>query len=201
MARRDPFARLKQAPSNGAPAPIDLIPRPKKRTRRREWEKANPAQHYRVPADLHDRARAVRSAIVGLAQQYQATADDVASALMTAALTAVREGEIQLDFRPNPKGRKMAVEVVRGDGWSQSELPKPKPRKKASRPLILTYRWGEDVHKAITHIAAESPKGAVVVLLLEAALERVKAGKWGLRPRPVTAKQTVTVANSWKKQR
>ncbi len=201
MARRDPFARLKQTPSDGAPAPIDLIPRPKKRTRRREWEKANPAQHYRVPADLHARARAVRSAIVGLAQQYQATADDVASALMTAALAAVQDGEIQLDFRPNPKGRKMAVEVVRGDGWAQEGLPKPKPRKKPSRPLILTYRWGEDVHKSITHIAADSSKGAVVVLLLEEALERVKAGKWGLRPRPVTAKQTVTVANSRKKQR
>ena len=201
MARRDPFARLKQPDYEDAPAPIDLIPRPRARSRRREWEKANPAQHYRVPADLHDRARAVRAAIVGLAQKYQATADDVAGALITAALTAMREGEIQLDFRPNPKGRKMAVEIVRGDGWAQEDLPKPKPRKKASRPLILTYRWGEDVHKAITNIAAESPKGAVVVLLLEAALERVKAGKWGLRPRPATIKQTVTVANSRKKQR
>ena len=200
MARRDPFARLKQAPSDGAPAPIDLIPRPKKRTRRREWEAQNRPFVYRVPAGMVDRARAVRSAIVGLAQKYQSTADDVASALMAAALDAVREGEIQLDFRPNPKGRKMSVEVVRGDGWAQEDLPKPKPKKR-NKSLLLGYRWGQDTHKQITNLSQDAPVGAVVVLLLEAALKRVKTGKWGLRPRPVTVKQGVSVARSRKIQR
>ena len=199
MARRDPFAHLKQAPSNGAPAPIDLIPRPKKRTRRREWEKANPAHTYKIPVDFHDRAKAVREALLGLAQQYQSTVDDVARALMTAALKAVQVGEIQLGYRPNPKSRKMTVEVVRESGWPQEELPKPNPRKKV-KPMVLNFRWGEDTHKALTDLAADVPKGAVVVLLLEAALERVKAGKWGIRPRPVAVKQQITVANSWKKK-
>ncbi len=198
MARRDPFARLKQPDYGDAPAPIDLIPRPRARSRRREWEKANPTRSYKIPSAFHSRARAVRAAIVGLAQQYQATADDVASALMTAALAAVRDGEIQLDFRPNPKGRKMAVEVVRGDGWAQEDLPKPQQRKRAQKPLVLAFRWSEETHQQLATIAQDASKGAVVVLLLEAALERVKAGKWGLRPRPVTAKQTVTVANSRK---
>lgn len=205
MPRRDPFARLKQpaSPTPGGdaqpPRPIDLIPRPKKRTRQRDWERKNPAKHYRVPADLHDRAKAVREALLGLAQHYQSTVDDVARALMAAALVAAQEGDIQLAYRPNPQGRKMTVEVVRGGDWPQAELPKPKSRKKA-KPLILTYRWGPEVHQAISDLAGEAPKGAVVVLLLEAALERVKAGKWGLRPRPVAVKQEVVVATSRKNE-
>ena len=208
MARRDPFARLKQplspTPQGGEqpPRPIDLIPRPKKRERRRDWERANRAQHYRVPHHYYARARRVREALLGLAQQYQTTADAVASALMQAALAAVREGEIQLDVQPNPHGQKMAIEVVRKGGWPQEELPKPKPKKKTPA-LILTYRWGQDTNSAISAIADKwnAPKGAVVVLLLEAALERVKAGKWGLRPRPVAVKQTVEVSNSQKNRR
>jgi len=204
MPRRDPFARLKQpqspTPTEGGaspPRPIDLIPRPRKRTRRRDWERANPTHSYKIPAELHARARAVREALVGLAQRYQTTADDVASALMQAALAAVREGEIQLDYRPNPQGRKMTVEVVREGGWPQEELPKPK-RKRNTKPLVLAFRWSPGIGKEITHLAGDAPKGAVAVLLLEAALERVKTGKWGLRPRAVAVKQTVEVANSWK---
>jgi hypothetical protein len=153
-----------------------------------------------VPIDFHARARAVREALLGLAQRYQTTADDVASALMRAALAAVREGEIQLDYRPNPQGRKMTVEVVRKEGWPQEDLPKPKPKKK-SKSLILTYRWSAEIHQALSDLAGDAPKGAVVVLLLEAALERVKTGKWGLRPRPVAVKQEVTAVTSWKNKR
>jgi len=116
MPRRDPFARLKRpqspTPTEGGaspPRPIDLIPRPRKRTRRRDWERANPTHSYKIPAELHARARTVREALVGLAQRYQTTADDVARALMTAALAAVREGVIKLDYLPNPQGRKRAA--------------------------------------------------------------------------------------------
>ncbi len=205
MPRRDPFARLKQplspAPVGGTqpPRPIDLIPRPKKRRRRRDWERVNPTQSYKIPADFHDRAKAVRKALLGLAQQYQSTVDDVARALMGAALAAVREGEIQLEYRPNPQGRKMSVEVVRAGGWPQKELPKPKQRTR-KKPLVMAFRWSAEVGKEITRLAGEAPKGAVVVLLLEAALERVKAGKWGLRPRPVAVKQEVMVA-TWRKNK
>lgn len=204
MPRRDPFARLKRpqspTPTEGGaspPRPIDLIPRPRKRTRRRDWERANPTHSYKIPAELHARARTVREALVGLAQRYQTTADDVARALMTAALAAVREGVIKLDYLPNPQGRKMTMEVVREGGWPQEELPKPK-RKRNAKPLVLAFRWSPEIGKEITHLAGDAPKGAVVVLLLEAALERVKAGKWGLRPRAVAVKQTVEVTNSWK---
>lgn len=208
-SRRDPFARLKQSsptPSStegqeeepsAAPRPIDLIPRPKKRTRRREWERAHPAQHYRVPAAYYERGKAVRAALVGLAQQYQTTADNVATALMRAALTAVQEGEIQLSTLPVPQGKKMAVEVVRTDAQHPIHLPKPKPKKKA-KPLMLTYRWGKDLHQEIVNLAGDAPLGAVVVVLLEAALEWITSGKWSLRSRPVTVKQEVKVARSRK---
>jgi len=190
----DPVVQAIAAPEAGAHL------RRRRSGRRRDWERQNPARRYLVPPAFHNRAKAVREALLGLAQQYQSTVDDVARALMTAALAAVREGEIQLDYRPNPNGRKMTVEVVREGGWPQEELPKPKPRRKVP-PMNLTYRWGSDVHQAISNLASDAPQGAVVVLLLEAALERVKAGKWGLRPRPVAVKQEVMVATSWKSQR
>jgi len=197
MARRDPFARLKQpiTDAQGQPMrPIDLI-RPPTRKRRRDWEKANRPYTYKIPTDYHSRARAVREAILGLAQRYQTTMDDVAAALMKAALAAVQEGEIELAFAPNPKGRKMTVEVVSEGGWAQEELPKPQKRKRTTKPLYLGFRWSKKTAQRLGEIANDAPKGAVVVLLLEAALERVKAGKWGLRPRPVEIKQTVEVAN------
>jgi len=201
--RRDPFARLKQplqsttpGPDGAPPAPptiLDLIPRAKRRERKREWEKANRAKSYKIPTGLHDRARNIRSALLGLAEQYQTTADEVAAALMTAALDAVAEGDIRLEFVPNPQGRKMRVEVVREGGWPQEDLPKPRKRSKAAKPVFLGFRWSNEIDRKITEVAANAKKGEVVVLLLEAALERLKAGQWGLRPRTVTVKQGVSV--------
>lgn len=208
MPRRDPLALDVQnhspTPPDAAvgptpPSPLDLIPRPR-RKRRRDWERRNPARRYLVPPELHSRARAVREAMLGLAQQYHTTASDVARALMTAALAAVEEGEFQLDYRPRSHGRRMTVEVVQGGGWPQKELPSPKPREKAPS-VNLTYRWGPEVHQAISNLAGDAPQGAIVVLLLEAALARLRAGEWGLRPRPVAVKQEVVVSASRKSER
>jgi len=199
MPRRDPFARLKKpiTDAQGQPVrPIDLI-RPPTRKRRRDWEKANRPHTYKIPAAYHARARAVQQALLGLAQRYQTTVDDVATALMAAALAALQDGEIQLAFTPNPRGRKMTVEVVREGGWAQEELPKPQKRKRP-KPLYLGFRWGDHIAQRVAEVADDAPKGAVVVLLLEAALERVKAGKWGVRPRAAVVKQTVSVVNSTK---
>jgi len=190
----DPIVQAIAAPEAG----VHLRRRPAKRNRK--WERVNRTRSYKIPRAFHARARAVREALVGLAQQYQTTADDVASALMASALAAVQEGEIQLDYRPNPQGRKMTVEITREEGWPQKELPKPR-KKKAVKPLWLGFRFSEEIANTITRLAGDAPKGAVVVLLLEAALERVKAGKWGLRPRPVEVKQTVEVASFVEKSR
>ena len=160
--------------------------------RDRRWERQNPAHRYFIPPAFHDRARAVREALLGLAQRHQTTVDDVARALMRAALDAVQEGEIQLYHRPNPDSRKMTVEVVREGGQPQ-ELPKPQPQPK-NPSMNLTYRWGDEVHQAISTLAGDAPQGAVVVLLLEAALRQVQDGNWGLRPRPVSIKQEVVGA-------
>ncbi len=166
-------------------------------SRRRTWEKAHPTFSYKIPAEYHDRARNVREAIVGLAQKYQTTADEVAAALMTEALIAVEEGVITLEFRPKARGRKMGVTVTRGHGWAQTELPKAKKRK-SPKPLWLGFRWSERLDKKITEIAQDAAKGAVVVLLLEASLEQIRNGNWGLRPVPVEVKQGIQIASSRK---
>lgn len=207
MAKKQRMNLADLEPSPTTPDPVvqsiaapEAKRRGTKKKRSRDWDKAHPPRTYKIPVDFHARALAVREAIKGIAESYNATADDVATALMTAALTAVQEGEIRLDFRPNPRSRKMTVEVVREGGWPQQELPKPKPRKKTKR-FVLNYRWSKETHQRIIAVAQDAPIGAVVILLLEAALERVKAGKWGFRPRPVTSQQTVTVAHSWKIKR
>ena len=187
----DPVVQAIAAPEAGAHLR-------RRRARDRSWDKSHRPYTYKIPAAFHDRALTVRVIIKGLARKYQTTMDDIARALMAAALAAVQEGEIQLEYRPNPQGRKMTVEVVREGGWPQEELPKAKGKKKAKPPVVLNFRWGQDLHQALSELAGEAPKGAVVVLLLEAALERVKAGKWGLRPRPVAVKQEVMVATSRK---
>jgi len=112
----------------------------------------------------------------------------------------VQGGEIQLAFSPNPQGRKMRVEVVREGGWPQEDLPQPRKRRKNSRrSVFFSYRWGVQTDQRIAEVAGEAVKGEVVTLLLETALERLKAGKWGLKPRAVTVKQGVSVnAGEWK---
>ena len=204
MPRRDPLALNVQdhspTPSDAAvgptpPSPLDLIPRPRPK-RRRDWEKAHPTQSYKIPAAFHERARSVQAALQGLAQRYQTTVDEVARALMHAALSAVREGEISLAYHPNPYGQKMLIEVVREGNREPRPLPQPKPRVRPKRPFVMAFRWPAEIGTEITRLAEHVPKGAVVVLLLETALEHIKAGEWRLRPRPVAVRQTVTVTGS-----
>jgi len=168
--------------------------------RNRRWDKKHRAYTYKVPHALHDRARKVRESLLGLAQQYQTTVDDVATALVRAALAALRDGEIEMEYRPAPQGKVMTVEVVREireNGWPQ-RIPKPKPRKKAPKPVWLAFRWPREVADEIARAAIGTSKAAVVVLLLEVALERVQAGKWHLKPRPVHLRQTVAIVRSRK---
>ena len=197
MPRRDPFENLKNpgsgspTPAGTPPSPLDLIPRAKPKKRRREWERKHRGFSYKVPHDLVDRAREVRKAIAGLAQKHMTTADQLASALMTAALDAVQEGEMTLNLRPNPQGRKMTVEVVREPGWKH-EPPSPK-RHSRKQTLVLTYRWPAEVHRRIQILAGDARVGEAVVVLLEAALERVREGLWSLRPRVIAVSQETEI--------
>ncbi len=213
MPRRDPFENLtlpsadRHSPSADAPgtppSPLDLIPRAKPKKRRREWERRHKSYTYWVSGqDLVTRAKAVRESIRGLAEAYMTTTDQVAEALMSAALDAVRDGEIELQVQPNsnPKARRMTVEVVREPGWKR-DIPRPKGRSRKIT-LVLAYRWSKEMHQRIVTLAGNARIGEVVVTLLEEALERVRKGIWTLRPRVVAITQEtqveVNLSNSWK---
>ena len=201
MPRRDPFENLtlpsadRRSPSADAPgtppSPLDLIPRARRKKRRREWERRHRGFSYKVPHDLVARAQDVREAITGLAQAHMTTSDQLATALMIAALDAVQDGEITLNLRPNPQGRKMTVEVVREPGWKH-EPPAPK-RRRRKPTLVLTYRWPVEVHRRIQALVGEARIGEAVVVLLEAALERVREGRWSLRPRVISVTQETEI--------
>ncbi len=208
MPRRDPFENLKNpgsgspTPAGTPPSPLDLIPRAKPKKRRREWERKHKPFTYWVSGDLVERARTMREAIRGLAEAYMTTSDQLASALMSAALDAVQDGEIRLNLQPNPnpKGRKMVVEVIREPGWKR-DIPKPKGRRKRSS-LVLSFRWDAEVHRRLQALSGDARIGEVVVTLLEEALERVSTGKWTLQPRIVAVTQETQVEvnprKSWK---
>ena len=210
MPRRDPFENLKNlqtgspTPTSRPPTPLDLIPRARRKKRRREWERRHKSYTYWVSGqDLVARAKAVREAIRGLAEAYMTTTDQMAGALMVAALDAVRDGEIRLQVQPNPnpKARKMVVEVVREPGWKR-ELPKPRNKRSRQASLVLAYRWPKEMHQQIQALAGNARIGEVVVVLLEEALARIREGVWSLRPRVVAVTQEtqveVNLGSSWK---
>jgi len=194
MPRRDPFENLQigsPTPTSGPPTPLDLIPRARRKKRRRAWERKHRGFSYKVPHDLVDRAREVRQAIAGLAQKHMTTADQLASALMTSALDAVQDGELTFHLRPNPQSRKMIVEVVREPGWKHDP---PSPRRRGRKQtLVLTYRWPVEVHRRIQTLAGNARVGETVVVLLEAALARVREGRWSLRPRVIAVSQETEI--------
>jgi len=203
MARRDPFARLKQpiqSPTTDGsppPRPIDLIPRASK-GRKRDWEKKHPARSYWVPKQLHERARVLRGQIVSLGKQLggQETpypADEVSQALMEYALAQVAKGNIVLNAQPDPQSTRMRLTWKEAEeGWPQ-EIPqlKKRPKQESKKVLVISYRWSEDIHKSVLSLSDRYhlARGEVVVFLLERALAAYRAGKLQLEPVPVVVKQ------------
>jgi hypothetical protein len=189
MPRQDPFARLRKDPQDT----LSSIPQARERKRGREWEKANPSASYFIPGELHERAKDVRAAILGLAHRHMTTTSSVASALMSYSLAMVRKGKMTVEARPDVNRRKMALtwEEVE-DGWRQ-EIPPPRKQPIGKSELYLNYRWSGDIDRQVRALAGGViSTGEVVVFLLSYALDAHREGRLRLKEEAVVMTQKVS---------
>lgn len=164
--------------------------------RDRTWEKGNPANSYRIPAELRIQAKDVSATLVSIASEYLTTISSVAAALMAFSLSHLRSGKLEIEARPKPERRTLTLEWTElKDGWPREIKPRKNKTKDnvlvKENPVFLGYRWGADLDKQINAIAEQTgvPGGEVVMFLLIYALKKYQEGKLSLIPK------TVTVAN------
>jgi hypothetical protein len=171
--------------------------------RKRKWEKDNPAIRYRIPLELHVRARQISTALESIANDYMTTVSSVAAAFMESSLSHVHSGELILEGQPKPERRKMALR------WDETKSGWPREiksvRKKSKvlekqKPVFLAYRWGADINNQVRGIITETgiASGDVVVRLLEYALSLYRAGRLTPRIESIAVSNKMTVWGSEK---
>jgi len=192
--------------SNGLVQPVDvthMIPTARQakesRTgRRRDWEKKNPSNSYRVPTELHMQAKEISASLSSIAGEYMSTTSSVAAAFVTFSLSHLRSGKLTIEPRPNPERRTLTLHWAEiENGWPK-EI-KPLKRKKEDvlakkDSVFLGYRWGADIDKQIEAISKQTgvPGGEVVVFLLKHAIEAYRRGQLTLTPEAVVVTNKVT---------
>lgn len=173
------------------PSPIMQLQVARPRKRKRAWEREHRGRTFYVPTPLVDRAKAVRQAVLGLAQKHMTTADQVADALLSWAIAQVAAQEIALEARPTLR-RKMSVRVVDANGWPE-EIEEPKAKRKQSSYVRVTYRLsGETIARIISLSSSAIAPGEVIVVLLEHALSALQSGRVRLQSEPEVVRQKVT---------
>ncbi len=182
--RRQIFAR-----ASPDALPEESIPISKKRGR--QWDRANKAHSYRIPAPLQDLARQVREDVNSIAhfdehgqpRNDETTADQIASVLIDRALSDVGKNPDLITPTTNRRGRgKMTVYLKEWDGWGKpqpiQQLPRRPARKKqtAARAMFIGYRWIGEIDKRIRQLATDLnlPAGEVVLRLLQIGVEAYK---------------------------
>jgi len=169
--------------------------------RDRTWEKGNPANSYRIPADLRVTAKDISASLVSIASEYLTTISSVAAALMSFSLSHLRSGKLEIEGRPKADRRTMTLDWTELDkGWPR-EI---KPHKRKSKDSVLVkenhvflgYRWGTDMDRQINAIAKQTgvPSGEVVVFLLSYAIKKYQEGQLSLIPKTVTVTNQVNPA-------
>ena len=162
MSRQDAFTHLKQ----NAQEPVKIIPLARQQKRdNHTWDRAHPVISYRISSTLHEQAKDVRAAILGLAQQHMTSTSSVAAALIGFSLAHVRQGKLAIEARPNANRRKMTLTWTEADEWPQ-EIPQHTKHANNNKvkAVYLGYRWGKDVNTQIKALAgAEISVGEVVV--------------------------------------
>jgi len=166
----------------------------KGKSRKREWEKMNPAKTYRgVPRDIRNR-------IVEIATNLNVRADDVARAFFEYGLQCIQYGSLRLDDA-RPKGLRMTLYPFSGAGWAENnwspQQPKIKKEKRDSKSNwkeVANYRIPIELHKRIKELAGEViPLGEVVTILLKNGIEGYENGQLVLLPQ-----QKITPNLDWK---
>jgi len=191
MSRQDAFNHLKQ----NAQEPVKIIPLARQQKRdNHTWDRAHPVISYRISSTLHEQAKDVRAAILGLAQQHMTSTSSVAAALIGFSLAHVRQGKLAIEARPNANRRKMTLTWTEADEWPQ-EIPQHTKHANNNKvkAVYLGYRWGKDVNTQIKALAgAEISVGEVVVFLLKYALSAHKSGHLRLKEEAFVVSQKVS---------
>lgn len=176
--------------------PVDLIPLAgtNKRTDRK-WDLEHRGYSYSIPAHLREKARDIRTAVLGLSRMHLASTSNVATALISFSLAHVRQGRLRLEGHPDASRQKMTLQ------WEEVADGKPQTihQKKTilsdgpQRRVYLNYRWGQAIHEQIKGLAGTVlSKGDVVVALLEYALAAHKSGRLKLKEETVIVSQKVS---------
>jgi hypothetical protein len=178
-----------QAPTPVVPTTLDMIAAPKKRGRGREWDHAHHAWSYKIPEALRPKAEEIRDAITGIAHAGAVSADEIALALITLALSHVERGIFSFHGHPDPRRQKMSVTWEEVEAREAREIPIPKERSKKRAPerksLYLAYRWPRPIHESICEISGNIyARGEVVVVLLQHSLEAYHRGTLRLNVQP-----------------
>ena len=190
MPRQDAFAHLKK----DAQEPVKIIPLARKKKRdNRAWDRAHRGMSYHIPNSLHDKAKDIRAAILGLAHQHMTNSSSVAAALMGFALAHVRLGKLTVEARPNANRRKMSLTWEEADEWPQEIQTSKRTAKSADTDVVLTYRWDKNLGVQIKALAGEEICiGEVVVFLLQYAIEAHKSGRLRLKEEACVVSQKVS---------
>jgi len=157
----------------------------KGKSRKREWEKMNPAKTYRgVPKDI-------RKGVVEIATNLNVRADDVARVFFEYGLKCIQRGTLRLDS-VQPKGLRMTLYPFSGAGWAENTWsPQPPKSQKAVKgnqeerdwKEVVSYRIPTGLHERVKELAGEViPLGEVVTILLKNGIEGYEDGQLVLLP-------------------
>ena len=170
--------------------------------RNRPWDAKNPVISYRIPANLHAKAKDIRFVVKKAAGRYMTSISSVAAAFMAFSLSHLRSGKLVIEPRPNPERRTLTLHWSEAEsGWPQDIKPVNERKKENIRavvkPVFLGYRYGTDVDQQIRAISKQTgvPSGEVVVFLLSHAIEAYGKGQLILTPESVVV--TNKVSPSW----
>lgn len=192
-------------PTTGLIQPVEVISlitakqeKESRAKRDRTWEKSNPANSYRIPADLRIQAKDISASLVSIAAEYLTTISSVAAALMAFSLSHLRSGKLGIEVRPKAERRTLTLDWTElKDGWPQEIKPIKKKTKNTvlakERHVFLGYRWGADLDKQINALVKQTgvPGGEVVVFLLMYAIKKYQEGQLSLIPKTVTVTNQV----------
>lgn len=164
----------------------------------RKWEKANPAIRYRIPVELHIRARQLSAILEAISKEYMTTVSSVSTAFVEYSLSHVLAGDLILEGRPKPEHRKMTLQWNESrSGWPQ-EIKAIRKKKDnvmdKQKPVFLGYRWGGTVNEQIRGIMNQTGilSGEVVVRLLEYAITAYREGRLHLSSKAIVIANKVT---------
>jgi hypothetical protein len=176
-------------PAPHPPSPLDLMLSAEPKHRDRGWDRCHRAWSYKIPEFLRQRAEEIRDAITGIAQSGPASTDEIASALISLALSHVERGTLTFRGYPDPRRQKMTVIWEETEGkWPQEIPPKkiaPKKQGTAKKSMYLAYRWPGSVHQQICRISGDTyARGEVIVGLLQHSLDAYRQGNLRLKFQP-----------------